>query len=176
MADSGHAPRKMHESSSVLVRRARPTDLSEVGAVTVRAYVEDGFVAADDAYLGQLSDAAGRLAQAELWVAELGGVLVGTVTFCPPGSIYRELATDREGEFRMLAVDPSSRGRGVARALVRRCLERCDELELTELVMCSLRQMTPAHALYVAMGFTRDPALDWEVHPGVTLIGFRTQV
>ncbi len=155
------------------MRRATKADLGEVAAITVRAYVGDGFIAADNGYVEKLGDAAGRLSQAELWVAELKGVLVGAVAFCPPGSTYRELATEGEGEFRMLAVDPDSRGHGVARALVQRCLDRCAELELTDLVLCSMQEMTPAHALYTSMGFVRDCALDWEVDQDVTLVGFR---
>jgi GNAT superfamily N-acetyltransferase len=76
----------------------------------------------------------------------------------------------------MLAVDPATRGRGLGRALVRRCLERCAELGLSGLVLCSLEEMTPAHALYRSLGFWRDRDLDWEPAPGVCLIGFRTDV
>ena len=41
-----------------------------------------------------------------------------------PGSPWRELSVDGEGEFRMLAVAPAARGRGVGEALVRQCEER----------------------------------------------------
>lgn len=172
----GGQPARSSRRRETWVRRATAADVDEVAGITVRAYVEDGFVAADDTYVEELGDAASRLAHAELWVAEVEGVVVGAVTFCPPGSTYRELATDREGEFRMLAVEPASRGRGVARALVRQCLDRCAELNLTHLVLCSLPQMTPAHALYLSMAFGRDHALDWEPVPGVTLLGFRTTI
>lgn len=160
--------------TSLVVRLATTADVSEVAAITVRAYVEEGFVSAEDAYIEELRDAESRLKGAELWVAELEGAVVGAVAFCPPGSTYRELAADGEGEFRMLAVDPAARGQGVARALVQRCLDRCVELGLTDLVLCSLPDMTPAHALYTSLGFVRDPVLDWVVSTGVTLIGFRT--
>jgi len=45
---------------------------------------------------------------------------------------------------------------------------------LADLVLCSMQEMSPAHALYTSMGFVRDPALDWKVDSDVTLIGFRT--
>ena len=52
------------------------------------------------------------------------GTLLGSVTSCPPGSPWRELSVEGEGEFRMLAVAPAARGRGVGEALVRQCEER----------------------------------------------------
>ncbi|MGI8888542.1 MAG: GNAT family N-acetyltransferase [Nocardioidaceae bacterium] len=158
------------------IRRATPADAETVALITVESYVADGFIAEHDSYIEELSDAENRLVKAEVWVCAVDGVVAGAVAFCPPGSSYRELAAEGEGEFRMLAVQPRWRGRGVGRALVQRCLDRSGELGLTDLVLCSLPEMTPAHALYQSMGFTRDASLDWEVKQGVTLIGFRITV
>jgi ribosomal protein S18 acetylase RimI-like enzyme len=161
---------------TVVLRLAAPADVSAVGDLTVRAYVDDGYVAADDDYAGQLRAAEDRFRDAELWVATVGDTVSATVTFCPPGSVYRELAGPGEGEFRMLAVDPSARRRGLAKALVGRCRDRCRELGLDGLVLCTLEEMAPAHALYRSLGFRRDPGLDWEPAPGVRLVGFRDDV
>ncbi len=157
-------------------RLAGYPDAVRVAEVTVRAYVNEGFLAADDAYVEELRDVEARIAGAEVWVAETDGRLVGAVTFCPPGSAFRELAQDLEGEFRMLAVDPAARGRGAARALVARCFERCRDLGLAELVLCSMPTMRPAHSLYEKMGFRRDDSLDWDVDSELTLWGFRAAV
>ena len=51
-------------------------------------------------------------------------LVLGCVTICPPGSPWREISRDDEGEFRMLAVAPAVRGRGVGEALVRMCVDR----------------------------------------------------
>jgi ribosomal protein S18 acetylase RimI-like enzyme len=159
--------------SAVRVRRAVRSDLQRIGELTVRAYVGEGLLSPDDSYLDELRDVAARMDAAEVWVADLDGEVVGAVTFCPPGSSYRELGADGEGEFRMLAVDPMARGRGAARALVQRCIDRCHELALPELVLCSMQTMTPAHGLYASLGFRRDESLDWDVEPGLRLVGFR---
>src|SRR4051794_20869721 len=109
--------------SELLLRRARPEDLDAVGAVTVAAYAE--FTRGpDDRYIALLGDAARRDREAELWVAEADGQVVGTVTIAVPGSPWQEIATDGEGEFRMLAVAPTARRRGVGDALTRHVLER----------------------------------------------------
>ena len=76
----------------------------------------------------------------------------------------------------MLAVAPSARGRGVARALVEHCFTRARELGLEDMVICSMSRMTAAHRLYDAMGFVREPALDWEPVPDVLLLAFRRPV
>lgn len=162
--------------SEAVVRLAGRGDLDWVGELTVRAYVGEDLLAPDDDYVEELRDAAARTLGAEVWVAELDGAVVGAVTFCPPGSSYRELGADGEGEFRMLAVDPAARGRGAARALVQRCIDRSRELGLAQLVLCSMPVMTPAHSLYRSLGFQRDESLDWDVAPGLRLWGFRAEI
>jgi GNAT superfamily N-acetyltransferase len=162
--------------ADVQIRLARADELHRVGQITLEAYVADGFLTADDDYAVHLLDAADRAGNAELWVAEAHGELVATVTFCPPGSTYREIYTADQGEFRMLAVAPSARGRGVARVLVEGCFERCRELGFAEMVICSMDQMTSAHALYATFGFTRAPDLDFSPAPGVSLRAFRAAV
>lgn len=157
-------------------RLARTRELHRVGQITLDAYVADGFLTADDDYAVHLLDAADRANNAELWVAEADGELVATVTFCPRGSTYREISTDDQGEFRMLAVAPTARGRGIARVLVERCFDRCRELRFAEMVICSMDQMTSAHALYASFGFTRAPDLDFSPAPGVSLLAFRASV
>ena len=71
---------------------------------------------------------------------------------------------------------PSARGRGVGRALVTACLDRARALGLTEAVLCSLPDMTPAHRLYESFGFMRRPDLDWSPFDGVTLWGFSLDI
>ncbi len=155
------------------IRLARDDELASVGELTLDGYVNDGLLTRDAEYAGELVDAAQRSRDAELFVALVGGAIVGTVTFCPPGSPLRELSRDGEAEFRMLAVSPVARGRGVARALVERCVARSRELGLGELVICSMREMTTAHRLYERLGFVRDPTLDWSPVSDVVLLAYR---
>ncbi len=162
---------------TVLVRPAHTAELAEVGALTVAAYTADGAMSRDDPYLVHLADAVTRSREAELYVA-VGpeGDLSGTVTYCPQGSPWCELAQPGEGEFRMLAVSPEHRGQGVARALVGVCLERSVELGCSAVVICSLPTQTTAHRLYEGLGFRRQPDLDWSPHEGVDLWAFRVDL
>ena len=155
------------------LRLAGPDDLAAAGAVTVAAYAPflDG---PDDPYVARLADTTTRAREAELWVAaDDDGSVLGTMTWCPSGSVWRELAADDEGELRMLAVAPHVRGHGVGTALVRAALRRAEEEQRSAVVLCSLPTMTAAHRLYLRLGFHRTPEHDWSPVPGVSLIAFR---
>lgn len=154
------------------VRLATEADLEMVGQITVSAYRDDGFIAPDYEYIDELADAARRAREAEIWVAEDTTGLLGSVTFCQPGSAFAELSRDNEAEFRMLGVAQRSRRRGVAEALVVRCIERSRELGYDALVLCSMREMTTAHRLYERLGFSRLPERDWSPVEGIDLLGF----
>lgn len=166
----------LQTSSPLEIRLARADEHDAVGRITLDAYVADGFLTADDPYATHLLAAADRAANAELWVADRDGHLVGTVTYCPPGSAYREISRAGQGEFRMLAVPPAARGQGVAKALVAHCFERSRTLGFGDLVLCSMDRMTSAHALYATFGFTRAPELDFTPEPDVQLLAFRARV
>ncbi|PKH42679.1 Ribosomal protein S18 acetylase RimI [Nocardioides alpinus] len=155
----------------MLVRRATPAELERVGALTVRAYAAFTLGPADP-YVERLRDAASRDAGAELWVAVDGDRLLGNVTYCPPGSAYREVSRPHEGEFRMLAVDPDARGAGAGTALATHCEERAREHGAVGMAISSLAEMTDAHRIYGRLGYARDPGRDWSPLPGVELVVF----
>jgi len=151
----------------------RPAELEEVGRLTSEVYVGDGYVAAGDDYARELLDTIRRTGEAEVWVAVApDGELLGSVTFCPVGSAYREIGRADEGEFRMLAVSPAARGRGLGLALVELCLRRARELGYTRVRMSSMDRMTQAHRVYERLGFVRAPEDDWSPAPGVQLLAY----
>jgi hypothetical protein len=89
------------------IRRLRPEDHAGAAAALVSAYADHVLV--EPAYADRLVDLGHRDREAEVWVATADGAVVGTVTICPAGSSYREIARDDELEFRMLAVSPTRR-------------------------------------------------------------------
>ncbi len=154
------------------VRRARADEHARIGDLTVRAYAAFTLGAADP-YVERLRDAAARDVGAELWVAVDGDDrLLGNVTYCPPGSGYREVSRPDEGEFRMLAVDPEARGAGAGTALATLCEERAREHGAVGMALSTLAAMTDAHRIYGRLGYTRDPGRDWSPLPGVELVVF----
>jgi GNAT superfamily N-acetyltransferase len=164
---------------SFLVRVAEPAEYADAGRITADGYRADDLLRRTDGlidfdYQAQLTDASRRAREAELLVAVDDGQVLGTVTWCPPSSPWRELATrPDQAEFRMLSVAAAGRRRGVARALVNACLDRARAQGMHEVLISSLPQMTAAHALYREFGFERAPELDHSPKPDVHLWALR---
>ena len=93
------------------------------------------------------------------------GEVLGSVTSCPPGSPWRELSGDGEGEFRMLAAAPTARGRGVGEALVRHCEDRARAAGATRMWLATLDEMTYAQRIYTRLGYRHEPSRDWYPQP-----------
>jgi len=158
------------------VRRATATDHAAIGEVTVAAY-EQFLTGAEDFYVAHLRDAAARDREAELWVATADdGEVLGSVTLCPAGSPWREIGSDDEAEFRMLAVSPTAQRRGVGSALMDLVERRAREDGARAIVLSSLADMTAAHRIYRRQGFERVPERDWSPADGVHLIAFRKEL
>jgi len=155
-----------------VIRLAVPAEYDAAGELAAEGYAYDGFLPEGSGYASILRAAADRAAKAELWVAADGAELLGTVTYCPPGSVYREIGLDDEGEFRMLAVSGRARGLGIGTALTVRCIERSRELGLTRVVLSSATYMTTAHRIYERLGFVRIPERDWSPLANVDLHAF----
>ncbi len=159
------------------IRRARPAEYAEVGALTVAAY-EPFLTGSEDHYRDQLGDVEARDRDAEVWVAaaQVGDTVLGNVTVCPTGSAWREISRDDEGEFRMLAVAPAAQGQGVGMALVEMVVERFRSAGASAIALSSLESMAGAHRIYDRLGFRRVPERDWSPAPGVDLIAYRLEL
>jgi ribosomal protein S18 acetylase RimI-like enzyme len=156
----------------IAIRHAAPEEHDAVGDLCVAAYAP--FLRGDSHYVATLRDVGRRAREAELLVAAEpeGGPVLGTVTFVPDGGPLGEIAGPGEAEFRMLAVDPAARGRGIGAALLGRVLEESAAHGRTGVVCSTLPQMRAAHRVYERLGFARAPDRDWSPVPGVELLAF----
>lgn len=157
------------------IRLATPADYTSVGNLMVAAYVSGGHVDANDSYVAILRDSATRATKAQLWVAidADGDEVLGSVTYCPHGSAFRELGGEHDGEFRALAVSPTARGRGVGAALVAHCIELSRAAGNRSMVLSTLPDQRAAHHIYERAGFSRDESSDWSPKAGTLLWAFR---
>ncbi|WP_120003436.1 GNAT family N-acetyltransferase [Nesterenkonia muleiensis] len=147
---------------TALVRETHPGDYSRIEELTVSSYVDGGHLGPEDSYVHHLTEVAERAQLARILVAEVDGVVVGSVTVTDYHQPFAEVSRPGEMEFRMLAVAPEYQGRGIARTLVRHIVaEATARPEIRAVSLCSLTSMTAAHALYESEGFVRDPDRDF---------------
>ena len=149
------------------IRHATAADFPALADLCVAAY--EPFLTGDHLYIAELRDVARRAAAAELLVA---GDVLGTVTYVPDGGPLGEIAGPNEAEFRMLAVHPAARGRGVGTALLRHVVDDSRRRGRAGVVCSSLPEMRAAHRIYERLGFQRVPERDWSPLPGVDLVAF----
>jgi GNAT superfamily N-acetyltransferase len=125
----------------------------------------------------ELRDAAARAAATDLLVAvDDAGMLIGTVTFAPPGSGYAEITEGpAEAGFRMLAVAGGRQGQGVGTALVQACIDLARAAGCTTLRLSTEPRMTAAQRMYGRLGFVRTPELDWDPG-GVPLLTYALEL
>ena len=157
---------------TVDVRQARSEEYARVGDLLVRAYATLGD--RHEAYIPVLRDVAGRAAAAEVLVATLDGVPMGTVTFVAGPGPQAEGDDPDAATIRMLGVAPEGRGKGIGAALVDACVERARALGCQRVVLDTRESMRAAHRLYEKAGFRRAPELDRhppEV-PDLLLLGY----
>lgn len=150
---------------TVVVRPARSDEADVVGALIEEAYRRDGHleVVGSAGYAELLRDAATRIAEATVLVADLDGAVVGSVTLAPAGTPWANTARPGELEVRMLGVAASARGRGVAEALMGAAEDHARTLGLDQLVLSTNFDMYPAQRLYERLGYQRRPDRDWSL-------------
>jgi GNAT superfamily N-acetyltransferase len=144
----------------VVVRVAQPEDYERVGELTLAAYrgleVDHLWGGYDDDIL----DTKARADAADVFVAELDGRVVGSVTYVPDAdSAWSEWTEPGEAQFRLLAVDPAARRSGAGRALIEACIERARAAGQS-LMIHTTPWMPNARRLYDQLGFVRCPERD----------------
>lgn len=149
----------------IVVRPAHADDLDAVGAITEAAYRGDGYLDIDggEEYAVLLRDAATRMAEGTVLVAEIAGEVVGSVTLAPAGTPWAEVAVPGELEVRMLSVAGRARRRGVAEALMAGVEVEARRTGHTAVVLSTMREMAGAQQLYARLGYRRQPDRDWQI-------------
>ena len=157
------------DTAALSVEPAVPADFAAIGELTVRVYLDEQL--ATERYAVQLADVAYRAERSELLVVrDSDGRVVASVALVLDGDFGEVTQSDGEAAFRMLAVDPAVRGRGVGELLVRECLDRARAAGKRRMVLSTDPRMTAAHRLYERLGFTRLPERDWSPVDEVDLL------
>jgi len=163
--------------SAIIVRDVRAAELDATGDLMVAAYLEFTPPNAPSQwqhYLDDIRAVRRRLADSTLIVAEDAGRIVGAVTYYADGS--KESAggwPPSWAVFRLLAVHPEARGRGIGRLLVEECIRRARAAGAAAVGLHTTHLMNVARAMYERMGFVRVPERDFFPVPDFRVMAYR---
>ena len=157
-------PDLRYADQPIPIRKARTRDLREIAALYAPAlepYRGSGSDWILDSYLVELVDVRPRFEQAEVFVADQDGRVVGTIAFYADVLLegWSNLPAGWAG-FRALAVLPRMHGAGIGNALVRRCIDRTRDVGAPTLGIHTISLLTDAVRLYQRLGFARCPEFD----------------
>ena len=131
-------------------------------------------------YQADILNLEGRAAASELLVADLEGEVAACVSYYPPGAevaypsaTFSELWPKDWAAFRLLAVDPPARGKGLGRLLTEACLERAREQGASAVGLHTTAPMRTAREMYERMGLERTPQYDFQPAPEVLVAAYR---
>lgn len=146
----------------LVIRLADPSEYDAVGELSYDAYRHDYSIS--DAYRAQLVDTAGRTDEYEVWVAvDADGTMVGTVSILRDGFDLGGALREGELYFRLLAVSPRARRRGIGARLTEFTLDEARRRGYRVVALNSGEHMVGAHALYRSLGFVADPERDFHI-------------
>lgn len=164
------------------VRNATPGEFEEIGKLMVRVYSQlDGFPGPDEqplyyqmlARIGEQTEKPG----AELLVAvspeeRIAGAVVYFNDMQYYGSGGTATKEKNAAGFRLLAVDPSARGKGIGKLLTIECIRKTRHYKIPQLIIHTTKAMQTAWAMYEKIGFKRSEDLDF-LQGELPVFGFR---
>jgi GNAT superfamily N-acetyltransferase len=163
--------------STPSLRDAQPHELDAIGAMMVAAYAEfmpPTPVPQWRAYEDEIRDVRRRLPDAALIVAEDAGRPLGAVTYYPDATKETNVPWPASwAVFRLLAVHPDARGRGIGRQLTEECIRRARATGREAVGLHTTHLMNVARTMYERIGFVRLPELDFFPMPTFRVMAYR---
>ena len=164
------------------VRNAKPGEFKRIGELMVEVYSQlDGFPKENEqpdyykmlANIGELT----KNPETELLVAvSQAGKIAGGVVYFGDMQYYGSGGTATKEKnasgFRLLAVDPSVRGKGIGKLLTLECIRKAEEKKQFKVVIHTTKAMQVAWKMYEKLGFKRAEDLDF-MQEKLPVFGFR---
>jgi len=164
------------------VRNAKPGEFEEIGRLMVQVYSQlDGFPKESEQpnYYKMLAEVGGftHKPETELLVAvspdgRIGEAVVYFNDMQYYGSGGTATSEKNAAGFRLLAVDPLSRGKGIGKLLTVECIRKAKEKKLSQVVIHTTMAMQTAWKMYENLGFKRSEDLDF-MQGELPVFGFR---
>ncbi len=170
------------DRNKFMVRSALPHEYKVVGQLMVNVYSHlSGFPTPEEqpAYYQLLANVGSlkESGKAELLVASsdsnfIGGAVVYFNDMKNYGSGGTATQEVNAAGFRLLAVDPATRGLGLGKMLVNYCIEKARADGCQQMIIHTTQAMQPAWKMYEQMGFRRSEDLDF-MQGQLSVFGFR---
>lgn len=172
----------MSTSDGIYIRTANPSEYTEIGQLLVEVYSHlDGFPKEEDqpAYYKTLRSV-GTFASnpdTEVLVAvTYDDTLLGAVVYVSDMKYYGSGGTAtselNSAGFRLLAVNPMARGKGIGKLLTLECIQRARNRNLKQVIIHTTKAMMTAWTMYERIGFVRATDLDF-MQGELPVYGFR---
>jgi len=163
--------------SNLIIRDARPEDDGAIGELLVESFVSTyahkmPHVVVTERRKSDMRAVAEKRKVAQVWVAELGGEVVGTVALWPPGASGSEAFVPNAADLRHLGVSPNHHGKGVSAALMDAAEDRAWALGAAAICLQVRRGAEGVGRLYRSRGYQRHPEGDIDHLPDVFLEGY----
>jgi ribosomal protein S18 acetylase RimI-like enzyme len=145
-----------------MVSLAQTSDLDPIAALNIEAYREFADHMSLDGWRGMeasLRAVEARAESARFLVLREQGTIVGSVGYCPAGKGDPEIFPVDWAGVLLLAVNPTHRGRGIARELVSACIQYARDDAAQVIGLFTSEVMTAAQQLYESLGFRRESEL-----------------
>lgn len=166
----------------VVIRNAKPSEFSAIGKLMVEVYSQlEGFPKEEeqpDYYklLHNIGEFTSNPGTELLVVVEPEGKIIGAVVFFSDMQYYGSGGTATKEKnaagFRLLAVDPLTRGQGIGKLLTNECIRKAKEKKLSQVIIHTTKTMQPAWKMYERIGFKRSEDLDF-LQGELPVFGFR---
>ena len=154
-----------------IVRNAIPGEFEEIGKLMVQVYSQlEGFPKESEqpnyykmlATIGEFTNKPGT----ELLVAvSPDAKIAGAVVYFSDMKYYGSGGTATKEQnacgFRLLAVDPLTRGKGIGKLLTNDCIRRAKDKKINQVVIHTTKAMQTAWKMYETLGFKRSEDLDF---------------
>lgn len=170
------------DEQQYIIRNAKPDEFERTGKLLVRVYSQlEGFPTPVEmpGYYYMLKNV-GTLTEnpeTELLVAvspfgEIGGAVVYIGDMKYYGSGGSATQEKNASGFRLLGVNPATRGQGIGRLLIDECIRKAREKKQQQVIIHTTKSMQTAWKIYENMGFKRSTDLDF-LQGTLEVFGFR---
>ena len=173
---------KIMSKQEYTVRNATTGEFEEIGKLMVQVYSQlEGFPKESEqpnyykmlAHVGELTNKP----ETELLVAvSSDSKIAGAVVYFSDMKYYGSGGTATKEQnasgFRLLAVDPLTRGQGIGKLLTKECIRKAKNKQLCQVIIHTTMAMQAAWKMYENLGFKRSEDLDF-MQGELPVFGFR---